>query len=206
MKHTPEGQTAFENDQCPDCGKLNEDRTLTSCSVVPLFRALRFQRGRKAGWFEVFVRLTGGCDGTARAEPYHEQRGDIERSQRSSRSKPRAFSREILLLSTLQNPKWNKSYSFEGIEYGRMDENETFSKKLVREVIGESIPPLAMLRIVERLLELDDVSSGTSQASPARRCGPCFASSSAWPSPQSPLSWLLVHPCRNRTKGTDRAG
>ena len=64
--------------------------------------------------------------------------------------------REILLLSTLQNPKWNKSYSFEGIEYGRMDENETFSKKLVREVIGESIPPLAMLRIVERLLELDD--------------------------------------------------
>ena len=64
--------------------------------------------------------------------------------------------REILLLSTLQNPKWEKSYSFEGIKYGRMKENETFSKKLVREVIGESIPPLAMLRIVERLLELDD--------------------------------------------------
>ncbi len=37
-----------------------------------------------------------------------------------------------------------------------MKEEETFSKKLVREVIGESIPPLAMLRIVERLLELDD--------------------------------------------------
>ncbi len=64
--------------------------------------------------------------------------------------------REILLLSTLQNPKWEKSYSFEGIKYGRMKEKETFSKKLVREVIGESIPPLAMLRIVERLLELDD--------------------------------------------------
>ena len=64
--------------------------------------------------------------------------------------------REILVLSTLQNPKWEKSYSFEGIKYGRMKEKETFSKKLVREVIGESIPPLAMLRIVERLLELDD--------------------------------------------------
>ena len=36
-----------------------------------------------------------------------------------------------------------------------MKEEETFSKKLVREVIGESIPPLAMLRIVERLAELD---------------------------------------------------
>ena len=63
--------------------------------------------------------------------------------------------REILLLSTLQDPKWGKSYSFEGIKYGRMKEGEAFSKKLVREVIGESIPPLAMLRIVERLKELD---------------------------------------------------
>ena len=64
--------------------------------------------------------------------------------------------REIMLLSTLQNPKWEKTYSFEGIKYGRMKEGDVFSKKLVREVIGESIPPLAMLRIVERLLELDD--------------------------------------------------
>ena len=63
--------------------------------------------------------------------------------------------REILLLSTLQNPKWEKTYSFEGIKYGRMKEGDVFSKKLVREVIGESIPPLAMLRIVERLRELD---------------------------------------------------
>ena len=63
--------------------------------------------------------------------------------------------REILLLSTLQNPKWEKTYSFEGIKYGRMKEGDVFSKKLVREVIGESIPPLAMLRIVERLSELD---------------------------------------------------
>ena len=63
--------------------------------------------------------------------------------------------REILLLSTLQDPKWKKTYSFEGIKYGRMKKGDVFSKKLVREVIGESIPPLAMLRIVERLAELD---------------------------------------------------
>jgi site-specific DNA-cytosine methylase len=37
-----------------------------------------------------------------------------------------------------------------------MREGEIFSKKLIREVIGESIPPLAMKRIVERLMELDD--------------------------------------------------
>ena len=64
--------------------------------------------------------------------------------------------REILLLSTLEHANWNKIYSFEGINYGRMKEGEEFSKKLVREVIGESIPPLAMMRIVERLLELDN--------------------------------------------------
>jgi len=58
-------------------------------------------------------------------------------------------------LSTLQHTEWGRAYSFEGIKYGRMKEKETFSKKLVREVIGESIPPLAMLRIVDRLAELD---------------------------------------------------
>ena len=64
--------------------------------------------------------------------------------------------REILLLSTLEHPRWKKAYSFEGIEYGRMKKGDAFSKKLVREVVGESIPPLAMARIVERLAELDD--------------------------------------------------
>jgi DNA (cytosine-5)-methyltransferase 1 len=63
--------------------------------------------------------------------------------------------REIILLSTLQNPRWKKAYSFEGIDYGRMKEEEVFSKKLIREVIGESIPPLAMFRIVERLTDMD---------------------------------------------------
>ena len=63
--------------------------------------------------------------------------------------------REIMILSTLQHERWKKNYSFEGIPYGKMDRDEKFSKKLIREVIGESIPPLAMKKIVERLLELD---------------------------------------------------
>ena len=64
--------------------------------------------------------------------------------------------REIMLLSTLDHPNWNKRYVFEGINYGRMKEGETFSKKLVREVIGESIPPLAMMRMIGHFLELDN--------------------------------------------------
>ena len=63
--------------------------------------------------------------------------------------------REIRLLSTLDHSNWKKSFQFEGINYGRMKDGELFSRKLVREVIGESIPPLAMQCIVEHLLKLD---------------------------------------------------
>ena len=63
--------------------------------------------------------------------------------------------REILLLSTLDHPRWKKTYSFEGITHGRMSRKQDFSKKLVREVIGESIPPLAMMRLVKHILKLE---------------------------------------------------
>ena len=157
MKHTPEGQTAFENDQCPECGKLNEDRTLTSCSCGSPLPRPQVSKGKES-------RLVRGFRSSYRRMRWDRPGGTLTMNSgvissdlKGHPEQNRVLSlREILLLSTLQNPKWEKSYSFEGIKYGRMEENETFSKKLVREVIGESIPPLAMLRIVERLLELDD--------------------------------------------------
>jgi hypothetical protein len=36
-----------------------------------------------------------------------------------------------------------------------MDESEIFSKKLIREVIGESIPPLGMAQLVKQLIKLE---------------------------------------------------
>jgi DNA (cytosine-5)-methyltransferase 1 len=63
--------------------------------------------------------------------------------------------REILLLSTLDHSAWKKTYSFEGVRYGRMSPDEAFSKKLVREVIGESIPPLAMMKLVKHIQNLE---------------------------------------------------
>ena len=63
--------------------------------------------------------------------------------------------REILILSTLDHPLWKDRFTFRGIPCGRMKKNELFSKKLIREVVGESIPPLAMLKIIERLKQLD---------------------------------------------------
>jgi site-specific DNA-cytosine methylase len=63
--------------------------------------------------------------------------------------------REILILSTLDLPLWKKEYSFEGVSYGRMTNDQSFSSRLIREVIGESIPPLVMKILVKHLLLLE---------------------------------------------------
>jgi DNA (cytosine-5)-methyltransferase 1 len=156
MEHTPEGQTAFENDRCPDCGELSKDRTSTSCSCgFPLPRP-QVSKGRE-------TRLVRGFRSSYRRMRWDKPGGTLTMNSgvissdlKGHPEQNRVLSiREIILLSTLQNPLWQKTFSFEGIKYGRMKEEETFSKKLIREVIGESIPPLAMLRIVERLTELD---------------------------------------------------
>jgi DNA (cytosine-5)-methyltransferase 1 len=157
MEHTPEGQTAFDNDRCPDCGKVSTDPKLVSCPCgfslprpqVSKGRANRLVRGFRSSYRRMKWNHPGGT--------LTMNSGVISSDLKGHPEQNRVLSiREILLLSTLQNPEWEKIYSFEGINYGRMREGETFSKKLVREVIGESIPPLAMTRIVERLLELDE--------------------------------------------------
>ena len=156
MEHTPEGQTAFENDECPECGQLTKDRTSTSCSCglslprpqLSMGCESRLIRGFRSSYRRMWWDKPGGT--------LTMNSGVISSDLKGHPEQNRVLSiREILLLSTLQNPKWEKTYSFEGIKYGRMKKGDVFSKKLVREVIGESIPPLAMLRIVERLAELD---------------------------------------------------
>jgi DNA (cytosine-5)-methyltransferase 1 len=157
MDHTPEGQTAFDNDRCPDCGNMSTDRTLVSCSCgfflprpqVSKGRETRLIRGFRSSYRRMWWDRPGGT--------LTMNSGVISSDLKGHPEQNRVLSiREILLLSTLEHANWNKIYSFEGINYGRMKEGEEFSKKLVREVIGESIPPLAMLRIVERLAELDN--------------------------------------------------
>ena len=77
--------------------------------------------------------------------------------------------REILLLSSLEahpgaNYEWDKKYQFRSVdEEGGLFYNGDFKPKLVRQVIGESIPPLAMNRIVGRLMDLDSRLEGPTQ-------------------------------------------
>tara|TARA_B100000676_G_C17411064_1_gene499750 strand:- start:141 stop:407 length:267 start_codon:yes stop_codon:yes gene_type:complete len=63
--------------------------------------------------------------------------------------------REILILSTVDHPNWKRRYRFDGVPFGRSAPGLDFSPRLVRQVIGESIPPLAMAALVEKLKRLD---------------------------------------------------
>ena len=63
--------------------------------------------------------------------------------------------REILILGTLDHPRWKRNYRFEGVPLGRVEAGIDFSPRLVRQVVGESIPPLAMVSLVEHLAALD---------------------------------------------------
>lgn len=157
MKATPEGQTAFDNFKCLDCGKRMKDPDQVTCSCgSPLPRPqigygsdARLVRGfrssyRRMRWDQPGSTLTMNS-------------GVISSDLKGHPDQHRVLSlREIMILATLDRPDWPKTYDFEGVRYGRMGQEETFSKKLIREVVGESIPPLAMKRIVERLMELDD--------------------------------------------------
>lgn len=156
MQTTPEGQTAYDNDKCVKCGRVSKNPTETTCGCgfqlprpqVSKFGARRLVRGfrssyRRMWWDKPGATLTMNS-------------GVISSDLKGHPEQNRVLSlREIMILSTLQHPRWKKSYSFEGISYGRTGNGKNFSQKLIREVIGESIPPLAMTRIVERLLELD---------------------------------------------------
>jgi len=158
MKHTPEGGTAFDNHQCPSCGKdahASEDVTCRGCSkplpkpTISNKGSPRLVRGfrtsyRRMKWDQPASTLTMNS-------------GVISSDVKGHPDQNRVLSlREILLLGTLDNPRWKQRYQFEGVPFGRPVPGMSFSPKLVRQVIGESIPPLAMTRIVERLVELDE--------------------------------------------------
>ena len=68
--------------------------------------------------------------------------------------------KEIRILATIDNRPgveypWHGKYHFTNKPAGLTGEDPLIDARLVRQVIGESIPPLAMARIVGHLIELD---------------------------------------------------
>ena len=156
MRHTPEGRTAFENLTCPSCKKRSSDSNATRCACgKPLPRPQVLRDGQESlvrGFKTSYHRMSWDKP----ASTLTMNSGVISSDMKGHPEQNRVLSlREILLLSTLDNSAWKKTYSFEGVRYGRMSPDESFSKKLVREVIGESIPPLAMMKLVQHIQKLE---------------------------------------------------
>lgn len=157
MQHTPEGQSAFDNINCVKCNKKMENPTAVSCSCG---EALPRPQIKESGKY----RLVRGFKSSYRRMKWDKPAGTITMNSgvissdmKGHPEQNRVLSlREILILSTLDHPCWSKKYTFDEIAFGRATQGQSFSGKLVREVIGESIPPLAMKKMVEHLLKLEE--------------------------------------------------
>lgn len=193
MKHTPEGSTAFDNDSCPKCGILVDDRSLVNCpeckSALPR-PTVEFVgwKCKECGEKNRKSKLVCRCGTTYSGEKFTKQRrlirgfrtsyrrlkwdkpsstitmnsGVISSDMKGHPDQNRVLSvREILMLSTLQSHpaasyEWGEKYEFKSKKAGDgWFHDGEMSPKLVRQVIGESIPPLAMAKIVSHLKELD---------------------------------------------------
>jgi DNA (cytosine-5)-methyltransferase 1 len=156
MQHTPEGQSAFDNIHCIKCNRKMEDPTAVSCVCG---EALPRPQIKESGKY----RLVRGFKSSYRRMKWDKPAGTITMNSgvissdvKGHPEQNRVLSlREILILSTLDHPCWSKKYTFDEIPYGRATQGQSFSGKLVREVIGESIPPLAMKKMVDHLLKLE---------------------------------------------------
>ena len=156
MQHTPEGQSAFDNIHCIKCNRKMEDPTAVSCVCG---EALPRPQIKESGKY----RLVRGFKSSYRRMKWDKPAGTITMNSgvissdvKGHPEQNRVLSlREILILSTLDHPCWSKKYTFDEIPYGRSTQGHSFSGKLVREVIGESIPPLAMKKMVDHLLKLE---------------------------------------------------
>tara|TARA_B100001989_G_scaffold228595_1_gene185474 strand:+ start:310 stop:1596 length:1287 start_codon:yes stop_codon:yes gene_type:complete len=156
MQHTPEGRSAFENLTCPVCQKRSSDSKATRCACGALLPRPQIIRSGNESLVRGFKTSYRRMLWDKPASTLTMNSGVISSDVKGHPEQNRVLSlREILLLSTLDNPEWKKTYSFEGIRYGRMSPDDTFSKKLVREVIGESIPPLAMMKLAKHIQKLE---------------------------------------------------
>ena len=157
MENTPEGRSAFDNLICPECSYKNRKKESVFCeqcgSLLPRPMVVQDGQARLIKGFKTSYRR---MKWDRPASTLTMNSGVISSDVKGHPDQNRVLSlREILLLSTLDHPRWKKRFLFDGIPYGRMNRNQDFSPKLIRQVVGESIPPLGMARIVDHLLTMN---------------------------------------------------
>jgi len=159
MRHTPEGQTAFDNDRCPHCETRRKKPHQTKCLgchlPLPIPQLVRDGKERLIRGFRTSYRRMW-WDRPAGTLTMNS--GVISSDLKGHPEQNRVLSlREIMRLATLDSEHWSKCYDFGGVPLGKWNANDTFSPRLVREVIGESIPPIAMKKMIRHLIDLEEM-------------------------------------------------
>ena len=183
MSNTPEGKSALENNQCKSCSYENSDSDLYCKCGELLPKPSTLRKNWKCNCGEI-VSISKpkcqACGSNATDEiverlelirafktSYRRLRlnqpastltmnsGVISSDMKGHPTQNRVLSlREILILSTFEQSRvskfpWSGKYSFGNYE------KQTAEDKIIRQVVGESIPPLASATIVRRLMEID---------------------------------------------------
>ena len=155
----PRPTIEFEGWKCVKCGEKNrKSKSVCGCGNVNKGMKFSTQRRLIRGFKTSYRRLRWDHPSSTITM----NSGVISSDMKGHPEQNRVLSvREILMLSTLQSHpaeayEWGEKYEFKSkkVESGWFHEGE-MSTKLVRQVIGESIPPLAMSKIVKHLLFLD---------------------------------------------------
>lgn len=155
----PRPTVEFVGWRCKKCGEKNRKNKLV-CQCGEAYSGKKFTKQRRLirGFKTSYRRLTWDKPSSTITM----NSGVISSDMKGHPDQNRVLSvREILMLSTLQNHpaasyEWGEKYEFKSKKAGDgWFHDGEMSPKLVRQVIGESIPPLAMAKIVSHLKDLD---------------------------------------------------
>lgn len=155
----PRPTVEFEGWKCNGCGEKNrKNKLICQCGMAYSGQTITTQRRLVRGFKTSYRRLRWDKPSSTITM----NSGVISSDMKGHPDQNRVLSvREILMLSTLQNHpaatyEWGDKYEFKSKKAGEgWFYDGQMSPKLVRQVIGESIPPLAMAKIVSHLKELD---------------------------------------------------
>lgn len=143
MSHTPEGCSSFDNNTCVHCGHVEVDTGTVYCSNCqsllprPYTWCRRLETYRLVRAFKTAyrrMRWDRPCNAITQNSAV------ISSDVKGHPEQHRVLSvRELLILSSVQDARW--SYDVDGV-----------SDRVIREILGEGIPPLLMYHIATQMM------------------------------------------------------
>jgi len=152
----PRPQTEFIGWECIKCKHKNRERVdVCPCGYTYRGKKMSKQRRLISGFKTSYRRLKWDRP----ASTITMNSGTISSDMKGHPEEHRVLSvKEILILSSMHSKIGENAFPWEKYEFkstSKSGDSNDVSMGVIREVIGESIPPLAAHKIVSRLIELD---------------------------------------------------